>query len=203
MPVSVRPLSNSDRAERRRGERVALTLPGRYMLRDGCEYPCWTIDVSPAGVAIIGLVKGRVGERVVAYIDQLGRIEGKVARQFDASFALQMEAALPKRERLAQKIAWLVERRKSGERDNRTYQRLFPRDCRTTLTTPDGKEQLAALIDVAVPGAAITVNDCPPIGAEVMVGQTAARVVRHFLGGIAVAFANQLSAEILNEDIVL
>jgi hypothetical protein len=203
MPASVRPLAHNNRTERRRVERVELTLPGRYMLQDGCEYPCWTIDVSPAGVAIIGLVKGRIGERVVAYIDQIGRIEGKVARQFDASFALQMETAVPKRERLAQKIAWLVERRNSGARDNRHYQRLFPRDCRTTLKTPDGKEHLAALIDVSMPGAAITINDLPPIGAEVMVGQTAARVVRHFPGGIAVAFANQLSAEILNEDIVL
>ena len=40
--------------ERRRDPRVELALPGRYMLRDGQEYPCWTLDISPAGVAIIG-----------------------------------------------------------------------------------------------------------------------------------------------------
>jgi len=189
--------------ERRRDQRFELALPGRYMLRDGHEYPCWTLDISPAGVAIIGLSKGSVGERVVAYIDQIGRIEGMVARHFDACFAVKMEAPALKRERIARKIAWLVERQTTGAADNRQHERVSPRRSRTILSTPDGNRHIAALIDISIPGAALSVAAALPVGSQVIIGQTAARVVRQFEGGIAVAFDNQLSAEILTEDVIL
>jgi hypothetical protein len=86
--------------ERRRHERLKLTLPGRYMLSDHHEHSCWTINVSPVGIAVLGQKKGLIGERVVLYIDQIGRLEGLIARNFDTWFAVKLELSPSKCEQL-------------------------------------------------------------------------------------------------------
>src|SRR2546430_8430292 len=59
--------------ERRRFQRVSVNLLGRYMLADRREFPCQVVDMSPGGMAIVGPVSGNEDERVVAYIDHVGR----------------------------------------------------------------------------------------------------------------------------------
>jgi len=189
--------------ERRGDERAELTLSGRYMLRDGNECPCQTIDISAGGVALRGFDKGYIGERIVAYIAELGRLEGVVARHFDTCFAMKLQAPPHKREKLMSKIAWLVRHQKLGEPDNRRHERSVPSNRRTTLTTPEGSEYSAALIDVSAPGAALNVDAAPPIGSPVTIGQTSAHVVRHFPGGIAVAFTRDLPSDVLADGAAL
>ncbi len=94
------PLIEAKIQERRRHQRVKVVLPGRYMLEDRREYPCHTIDISPGGVAFAALARGRIGERVVAYLTQIGRVEGIVTRHFDDGFAIQMKLPILKREKL-------------------------------------------------------------------------------------------------------
>jgi hypothetical protein len=189
--------------ERRRDERAALTLSGRYMLRDDNECRCRTIDISAGGVALRGFDKGHIGERVIAYINEIGRIEGTVARHFDTCFAVKLQAPLHKREKLAAKIAWLIGRQTKGAPDNRQHRRTVPAHWRTKLRTPEGNVYHAALIDLSLPGAALNVDVAPSIGSPVTIGRTPAHVVRHFSGGIAVAFASRLSSEFLREGAVL
>ena len=74
------PLSEPE-SERRRHDRVVLTLPGRYLLADGMEFPCEIVEVSSVGVAIRGPMVGDLGERVVGYVQELGRIEGVIVRR--------------------------------------------------------------------------------------------------------------------------
>ncbi|MGD0564202.1 MAG: PilZ domain-containing protein [Roseiarcus sp.] len=197
------PILGTKFEERRYYERVELTLPGRYMLSDRVEHPCWTIDVSPSGIACRSLGNGLIGERVVAYIDQIGRIEGMIARQFDNCFAVRIQARAAKRQKLEKKIAWVTQHKVGGASDNRRYERIERCNRKTTLKTPDGREYLAAFIDVSIPGAALNVAAAPPIGSPVTVGHTSARVVRHFKDGIAVVFDNQLSAQIFTEAVNL
>lgn len=200
MILGAAPIFEVKLQERRRFERFELALPGRCMLYDRLEYPCWTIDVSPAGVGIIGLHKGDIGERIVAYISQIGRIEGMIARRLAKGFALEIQAPALKREKLAQRIAWLVKRETIGAPDERRHERISPENQQTKLRTPDGREYLAELIDVSVPGAALNVDAAPPIGSPVTIGRTSARVVRHFPGGIAVSFNDQLPVQVVDED---
>ena len=68
--------------ERRRFQRVRVNLLGRYMLADRREFPCQVSNMSPGGMALIAPVGGQPGERVIAYVDHVGRLEGKIARQF-------------------------------------------------------------------------------------------------------------------------
>jgi len=174
--------------ERRRHERFELALPGRCMLFDRLEYPCWTIDVSPTGLGIAGPQKGDIGDRVVAYISQIGRVEGLIARRFNKGIGFEIQAPALKREKLVKQIEWLIRRETHHAPDDRRYERTSSERQRTTVRIPEGREFPASLIDISGPGATLSVNVAPPIGSAVTVGRTAARVIRHFPGGIAVSF---------------
>jgi hypothetical protein len=189
--------------ERRRYPRVGLSLSGRYMLRDRQEYPCRTINISPGGIAILSMAKGFIGERAVAYFDQIGRIEGMVVRNFESCFAVSIQLPAFKRERFTYAIAWLVSHQARGVLDDRVHERIEPYRQWTTLTTMDGRRREARLIDVSTLGAALEVDAALPIGSPVTVGRTSARIVRHFDGGIAVQFDEQLTAETFDSDIRL
>jgi hypothetical protein len=186
--------------EHRRYPRSELSLPGWYMLRNRHEFPCWTINISAGGIAVIGLEKGSIGERAVAYINEIGRIEGMIARNFDSCFAMTMQLPTLKRERITQILAWLVSHHTGGVPDRRAHERIRPYRRRTTLTTPDGRQYRAALLDASFQGAALSVVAAPVVDSPVMVGRTSARVVRHFATGIAVKFDEQLSEETFDED---
>jgi PilZ domain len=197
------PLIEAKIQERRRHQRVKVVLPGRYMLEDRREYPCQTIDISPGGVAFAGAAKGGVGERVVAYLNQIGRVEGTVSRHFDEGFAIQMKLPVIKREKLADQLTWLANRQALGMAEDRRHERIPPRFSHTTLKLPNGQEFLARLVDVSISGAALAVAAKPPIGSAVVIGETAAQVVRHFEGGIALEFNRLFPIETFSENITL
>jgi c-di-GMP-binding flagellar brake protein YcgR len=200
---SAMPLIEAKIQERRRHQRVKVVLPGRYMLEDRREYPCLTVDISPGGVAFAALAKGRIGERVVAYLNQIGRVEGTVTRHFDQGFAIQMKLPVLKREKLADQLTWLANRQALGMAEDRRHERIIPRFSHATLKMPDGQEYLAKLVDVSLSGAALAVAAQPPIGSAVVVGETPAQIVRHFEGGIAVEFNRPFPAEAFDENIRL
>ena len=93
LPVT-KPKSLPLAEERRRHQRVKVNLLGRYMLADRREFPCQVVNMSPGGIAVVAPVAGNPGERVIAYIDHLGRLEGKIARRLDNGFAMTIEATL-------------------------------------------------------------------------------------------------------------
>src|ERR1041384_8749698 len=96
--------------ERRRHQRVKVNLLGRYMLPDRREFPCQVVDMAPGGMALQAPMAGQPGERVIAYVDHLGRLEGKIARTFENGFAMTISATLRKRDKLAAQPTWLANR---------------------------------------------------------------------------------------------
>src|SRR5665811_2332468 len=104
--------------ERRRHQRVKVNLLGRYMLADRREFPCQVVNMSPGGIALVAPVSGDPGERVIAYVDHLGRLEGKIARLLDTGFAMTVEATLRKRDKLAAQLTWLANRNIPRSRHN-------------------------------------------------------------------------------------
>ncbi|MGD0720350.1 MAG: PilZ domain-containing protein [Roseiarcus sp.] len=197
------PLIEARFQERRRHQRVKVVLPGRYMLEDRREYPCQTIDISPGGVALAGMARGGVGERVIAYLNQIGRVEGTIARHLDEGFAIQMKLPVIKREKLADQLTWLANRQALGMAEDRRHERIPPRISHSTLKLPNGQEHLAKLVDISISGAALLVTAKPPIGSPVTVGKTPAQVVRHFEGGIAVEFNRPLPVDGFSENSTL
>src|SRR5271166_4836231 len=96
--------------ERRRHQRVKVRLTGRFMRSDRQEFDCVTIDMSPGGIAFASEAVVQPCERIVTYLNQVGRLEGTVARTFPGGFAIQMRLPLAKRDRLADQLTWLANR---------------------------------------------------------------------------------------------
>ena len=189
--------------ERRNHQRVRVVVLGRYMLADRREFPCQTINLSPGGVALFAPVKGSLGERVVVYLDQLGRIEGKIVRQLENGFALQTNMPLLKRDKLAEQLTWLANRHDLGMKEDRRHERINPSQTRSTLRVADGREYHVKIIDVSTSGCAITCDARLEIGALVTIGQSPGHVVRIFPTGVAIEFNRVIPAQNFDANVQL
>lgn len=189
--------------ERRRHQRVELSLLGRYMLEDKREYPCITTDISPGGLACIASVQGSVGERVVVYLDQIGRLEGKIARHTDRGFALALNLPYVKREKIANQLTWLANREILRLPEDRRSERIVPLRRHSILLLNGTSEHVVKLIDISMFGAAISTWLRPAIGTRAMLGKMSGQIVRHFDGGFAIAFDQMIEADRFDENIKL
>ena len=193
----------ANRSDRRRFARVKVALLGRYMLSNRQEYPCQSADFSPGGVALVAPVIGAIGERVVCYFEHLGRIEGQIVRHTDTGFAITINATPRKRDKLASQLTWLANRHELGLPEDRRHERIVPIQKNVTLRLDEGFSVAGKLIDVSLSGAGIALDVRPAIGLGVVVGNTPARVVRHFTDGIAVQFNLPIPPDRFDENIIL
>jgi hypothetical protein len=189
------------REERRRFQRVRVNLLGRYMLADRREFPCQVMDMSPGGMALIAPVNGKAGERVVAYVDHIGRLEGTIVRQFSNGFAMTIAATPRKRDKLAAQLTWLANRQVLGLPEDRRHGRIVPDDPVTQLLLPNGVTTTCKLIDMSLSGAGVATDERPPIGSMVTLGKTQGRVVRHLDQGFAVEFTSLQHPDFLEENV--
>ena len=187
--------------DRRRHQRVKVNLLGRYMLPDRREFPCQVINMSPGGMALIAPVGGAPGERVIAYVDHLGRLEGKIARVFANGFAMTISATARKRDKLAAQLTWLANRHILALPEDRRHGRIVPRNPVGRLILPNGVNLTCRVIDVSQSGAGIASQERPPIGAVVTLGKVQGRVVRHLEDGFAIEFTRLQHEDFLEENV--
>jgi hypothetical protein len=170
--------------ERRRTRRTRLSLRGRCLLADGAEHPCQTIDVSITGLAISAYVVASMGERVIAYIDELGRLEGVVTRRGDGWFAIESKISRSRIDRLAQKLAEL-----SGEDTHLADpSALASQTRRAELRTDFGQIFAVGLAEETRFGAKVVANFALLPGARVTVDRRPAVVMREAAEGFVVEF---------------
>ncbi len=187
--------------DRRRHQRVKVNLLGRYMLPDRREFPCQVINMSPGGMALIAPVSGAPGDRIIAYVDHLGRLEGQIARVFENGFAMTISATARKRDKLAAQLTWLANRHILGLPEDRRHGRIVPRNPVGRLILPNGVNLTCRIIDVSQSGAGIASKERPPIGAVVTLGKVQGRVVRHLEDGFAIEFTRLQHEDFLEENV--
>jgi hypothetical protein len=187
--------------ERRRFQRVRVNLLGRYMLPDRREFPCQVANMSPGGMALIAAVRGQLFERVIAYVDHVGRLEGVVARHFENGFAMTIAATPRKRDKLAAQLTWLANRHILGLPEDRRHGRITPRNPLGRLILPNGVNVACRVIDISQSGAAVATDQRPEIGAPITIGKTSGRVVRHLDDGIAIEFTRLQHSDFLEDDV--
>jgi hypothetical protein len=176
--------------DRRRHKRVAVALLGRFMRATKQEYPCKLHDISVGGAAIVSPVPVDLGERIIAYFDHIGGIEGEVARLFDGGFAIKLSATQYKREKLAAQLTWLLNRSELDGIEARRHERFKPKHSASTLTLAEGFVMSCQLIDISISGASIATTARPTVGSEILVGKVRARVMRYHDQGISVQFTD-------------
>ena len=187
-PQFIAPLRT--RAEKVRFQRVKVSVLGRYMLADRREFPCQVLEMSPGEAMVIAPVSGVVGERVIAYIDHIGRIEGTIIEQVEGGFLMEVAASPRKRDKMAAQLTWLANKEVLNLPEDRRHERVVPDNRHSTVVLDDGRRYNCKIIDISLSGAAIELDVRPAMGTPVTLGRMRARVVRHFQNGVAVEFAS-------------
>jgi hypothetical protein len=174
--------------DRRRFRRVPVTLFGRFMRENREEYPCQVTQMSAGGMAVLAPARCDEGERIVAYLDQVGRVEGIVARSVEGGFAAKILASAAKRERIVNLLTWLINQKSLGLSEERKHERVVPRISASKLILPNGDVHSCRVLDVSLSGASIACAVKPPIDTVVVLGRMRGRVVRHHDQGVAIKF---------------
>lgn len=188
-------------SDARRFQRVKLSLLGRCMFPDQRECPCQVAEISPGDASIVSPFCGEPGERVVAYIDAIGRIEGVLIDKTDQGFVMSISASQRKRDRLADTLTWLANRHVLNLDEDRRHLRRTPKRSETSIVLSDGTSHTVRVIDMSLSGAAISTNLRPPIGSPVRLGRLGARIVRHFDDGIGLEFMRLMSDSAIEQAI--
>lgn len=184
--------------EKRRHRRLPLRLAGRFMRADKSEYVCQLANISVGGAAVLASVEVQIGEAVVLYLEELGGLEGNVARVFEDGFAVKLRASAHKREKLAAQITWLVNRHELPAHIGRKHDRASGQGKSTRVTLDEGIVIDCGVIDLSISGASLETNARPPIDSVIIVGKLKARVRRHHQQGIGVQFFEVQTSDALS-----
>lgn len=182
--------------ERRAFERVPIQVFGRCLLSNKLELPVQAINMSPGDLAVIAAHAPNIGEHIIVYLDDVGRLEGSVTRLFDGGFAMTIKCTARKREKLAARLEWLKAHHEFGKESMREHARHEVENQNGDVHLPDGRRYIVDVIDISLSGAALRMDVKPALGTEVEFSGLKGSVVRHFAEGIAIQFDTIADPEI-------
>jgi PilZ domain len=189
-----------EHVEKRVFQRVPVQVRGRFMREDRTEHNCDVIDMSPGDLSFRSRSVCFPGERVIAYLDHVGRIEGKVTRAMDDGFSAEIVASDRKREKLAAQLTWLVNKHELNLPEDRRHDRAMVKaNAVAVLELEDGRRYPCRLLDLSLSGAGVAIETKPPLGTPVRLGIKPAKVVRHFEDGVAIEFLTLQTRESLQD----
>lgn len=176
-------------SDRRRAGRTRLNLHVRFLLQDGSENAGVVDDISIGGMNIQTSARPDEGSVIIAYVEDLGRLEGVVSRIDDHGIGVRFVLSALRREKLQEKLGIPAA---ASTPVNGIEGRRFARESSSgaaSVRRADGSEMTARVIDLSLGGVALEAAEWPPLGEQVMVGKMRGRVVRHNENGFAVEFS--------------
>ncbi len=176
--------------DRRRHRRVTWAVRVRGLTSEGEEFVCNTVDVCAGGLRINLARPMKQGETLVLYIDDIGRVEGIVARVLqEIGYAIEFRVPPRKRDKIADQLTWLINRDRLGLFDEREAERRIGNGGQVVATFANGVAVSCAVMDVSIFGVALkTSGPRPMIGDRVTIGERAGTCVRYVDGGFAIDF---------------
>jgi hypothetical protein len=176
-----------DIPDERRHRRIFISLPLRFLADGGAEERGALFDMSPGGVSITAAKPPAPGARLVAYVDDIGRIEGEVVRHHPYGFAARLTGTQRVRDKLAERLTFYANKHLLHADDFRRHERVLM-DRTGQMELQDGKLINCRVVDLSLSGAAIEVQPQPMVGTTVTVGRMRGQVVRHFAKGVGIRF---------------
>jgi PilZ domain len=170
--------------DRRRHRRFELKLSVRFLLEDGSEHSGVVSNISVGGMAINAEARPAEGTNIIAYVQELGRLEGVVSRVDDLGFAVTLTLSALRRDKLEERLG---SSKKTKGAEARRHERESTAGV-VHIMRADGRELPCRVIDLSLGGVSVETAEWPPLGEEVMVGKMRGRVVRHHEMGVAIEF---------------
>lgn len=180
---------------------IEQTLFGRFMLPDMSEHPCQVQAITIDGATFITGHVPPVGQTIVAYLEEVGRIEATSAEATPGGFRVTFALTGARRERLESRLRWLSQKTNGDGAEDRRHTRFEPRDSRSQITLPDGREYPCEVIDISLSGAAVKVEVMPSLGTHVLLGKMRGRIVRYLDNGVGIEFVKPLERAQLTEQV--
>lgn len=174
--------------DRRRHQRVKVSIKGRFMRKDKQEYTCNIINISPGGIAVQAEIGGQIGEHIVLYLEHMGRFEGELVRTLSDGFAVKLTGTSYKREKIANQLTWLINKHQLDLTEDRQHDRLVPFRQYIKVTLSDGSEQECRMLDVSLSGASVSILPKPDIGEAITLGLIRGIIIRHHDHGVGIRF---------------
>jgi len=171
---------------------VATILFGRFMMPDRSEHASQVKGMTPHSATFTCEQAPRVGEHIIAYIEEIGRVEGDVSTAGNGEFDLEFTVPESKRNKIAAKLNWLEAKARDDAAENRRHSRHEPNAADTILTMPDGRRYACEILDMSLSGASLKIAVIPSIGTQVTLGRMRGTVTRVHENGIALEFAHVL-----------
>ena len=173
--------------------RVEIALHGRFLNDQSEEHALVTTNISCGGALVKSPAKPDLDSQVVVYLDEMGRVQGTVVRHTDEGFALNFKVTQKKRDKLADKLIWLINRDKLGLVEERGATR-FAAEGPALIIRQDGRHLQCHVVDISLTGAGFIAQGPPPmIGEIVTTGTVSAEVVRSNGSNFGVRFLRSLS----------
>jgi hypothetical protein len=180
---------------------VKQTLFGRFMLPDMSEHACQVVGINLDGATFLTTLQVPPGLAIVAYLEEVGRIEATTSHSVDGGFAVTFNLTGARRDRFETRLKWLVQKESGQSIEDRRHTRYEPREKQSQITMPDGREYACEVIDISLSGAAIKVEVMPSLGTYLLLGKMRGRVVRYIENGIAIEFVKLLERGQLSETV--
>lgn len=190
MPKSQRISAGHARPDRRRYKRVTLLRKARMLDNNGREHVCDLLDISGNGARVQTPNRAKIGDNVILYSDELGRLSGQVVRLFDDGFAMRIQAPALKRDKIVDTLTWLINCDILHLSDERRADRISG-SGRATALLGDGRMMNCEVLDISLTGVALASREkWPLIGETIQVGRAVGCVARYFETGFAVDFGH-------------
>lgn len=174
------------------GDADAPPLPARFMLPDSREFSCAVSNADCDGAHFHCQEAVAAGLPIVAYVEELGRVEAITAEAAEGGFRVIFTMTGARREKWQQKLNWLRRKRQGLVSEERRNTRFQPGFGTARITFADGGEESCEVLDISLSGAALRCPARPLLGSCVMLGKTRGRVTRHWNDGFAMEFLTQI-----------
>ncbi len=170
------------------GDTAPRILFGRFMMPDMSEHPCQVARIDADGVTLLTNIPVSQGTVLIAYLDDIGRVDGTVDGKVDGGFHVNFNLTGARRERMEKRIEWLQDANPAQRR----HDRFKPKEAVSQVSLADGREYKCEVLDISISGAAIKCHVLPSIGTYVNLGRMRGRVVRYTADGFAIEFIRKM-----------
>jgi hypothetical protein len=181
LPNFLKPASTTGatpKRDRRSYKRVELRLTGRFLTSESDDRELLTSNVSCDGAHILSSVPPDSGQSIVCYFDDLGRVVAEVVRMAPGGFAVRFQTSVLKRDKLADRLTWLINKDTLGLDEDRAATR-YAASGQAVVILSDGTQLQCRLTDISLTGAAFeALGTSPFVGDRVHTGNLPAEVVR-------------------------